>query len=49
MGLGTFLVRTLAERLGGSLHFSSSPETGTTATLVLPVHAGAKELARSLS
>jgi len=36
MGLGTFLVRTFAERLGGSLAFESSPGKGTTATLRLP-------------
>ena len=36
MGLGTFLVRTLAERLGGSLSFDSLPGNGTTATLRLP-------------
>jgi len=37
MGLGTFLVRTLAERLGGRLTIESAPETGTTAVLELPV------------
>ena len=36
MGLGTFLVRTFAERLGGSLSFESLPGKGTTATLTLP-------------
>lgn len=36
MGLGTFLVRVMAERLGGTLEFSSAPETGTVATLNLP-------------
>ena len=48
MGLGTFLVRTLAERLGGTLRFRSEPGAGTTATFELPVHADAKELARSV-
>jgi two-component system, sensor histidine kinase RegB len=36
MGLGIFLVRTLAERLGGTLTFESTPGAGTTATLELP-------------
>jgi len=39
MGLGTFLVRTLAERLGGSLSYDSSPGRGTTVTLRLPLNA----------
>ena len=40
MGLGIFLVRTLASRLGGSLTLESSPGMGTTAKLDLPmVHA----------
>jgi two-component system sensor histidine kinase RegB len=39
MGLGTFLVRTLAEQLGGGLTFESTPETGTRATFELPLHA----------
>lgn len=37
MGLGTFLVRTLAEQLGGRLMFESSPQTGTRATFELPL------------
>ena len=37
MGLGTFLVRTLAEQLGGRLTFESSPQTGTVATFELPL------------
>ncbi len=37
MGLGTFLVRTLAEQLGGRLLFESTPQTGTLATFELPV------------
>jgi two-component system sensor histidine kinase RegB len=41
MGLGTFLVRTLAERLGGTLRYESSPGSGTTAYLDLPVRVNA--------
>lgn len=37
MGLGTFLVRTFAERVGGSLTYNSAPGEGTTATLRLPM------------
>jgi two-component system sensor histidine kinase RegB len=37
MGFGIFLVRTLAERLGGSLHFESVPGSGTKANFELPV------------
>jgi len=37
MGLGTFLVRTFAERLGGGLSYESAPGRGTTATLTLPL------------
>lgn len=37
MGLGVFLVRTLAERLGGRLTFESAPGKGTVATLQLPL------------
>ncbi len=37
MGLGTFLVRTLAEQLGGRLTFESTPQTGTLATFELPL------------
>ena len=36
MGLGIFLVRTLADRLGGRLTFESGAGEGTTATLELP-------------
>jgi two-component system, sensor histidine kinase RegB len=39
MGLGTFLVRTFAESLGGRVVFHSLPGEGTTATLELPLHA----------
>lgn len=35
-GLGLYLVRLLAERLGGSLRIESEPGAGTTATLELP-------------
>ena len=38
MGLGTFLVRTFAERLGGNLAYRSAPGRGTVATLTLPMH-----------
>jgi len=37
MGLGIFLVRTLADRLGGALTFDSVPGRGTTAVFELPV------------
>jgi two-component system sensor histidine kinase RegB len=37
MGLGTFLVRTFAERLGGDLSFHSSADGGTTVTIKLPL------------
>lgn len=36
MGLGIFLVRTLAERIGGRLNLESKPGAGTTAVLELP-------------
>lgn len=36
MGLGTFLVRTLSEQLGGKLAFESSVDKGTTAIMELP-------------
>jgi two-component system sensor histidine kinase RegB len=36
MGLGTFLVRTFAERMGGELSYESRQGRGTTATLILP-------------
>ena len=39
MGLGTFLVRTLAERLGGDLSYQSVFGEGTVATLSLPAPA----------
>jgi two-component system sensor histidine kinase RegB len=37
MGLGTFLTRTFAERLGGALSYDSAPGRGTTVTLTLPM------------
>lgn len=37
MGLGTFLARTFAENLGGSLQFESECGQGTTVVLELPV------------
>lgn len=37
MGLGVFLVRTLAEQVGAQLTYHSSPATGTVATLRLPL------------
>jgi two-component system sensor histidine kinase RegB len=36
MGLGVFLARAFAERLGGSLDFESEPGRGTRVTLTLP-------------
>lgn len=38
MGLGTFLVRTLAEQLDGQLTFESMPHGGTRATFELPMN-----------
>jgi two-component system sensor histidine kinase RegB len=40
MGLGVFLARVVAERLGGQLAIQSAPGAGTTATLSLPVGGG---------
>jgi len=44
MGLGTFLVRTFAERLGGDLSFESAPGKGTTARLDLPLNASPDDM-----
>ena len=44
MGLGTFLVRTFAERLGGGLSFESSLGKGTTAKLDLPLDASRDDM-----
>lgn len=43
MGLGVFLVRVLAERMGGRLTINSTPEVGTTATMELPLALSAKK------
>jgi two-component system sensor histidine kinase RegB len=43
MGLGTFLVRTFAESMGGRMLFDSIPQVGTTATLELPMTSSEKE------
>jgi len=43
MGLGTFLVRSFADRLGGALVYESAPGRGTTATLTLPVEFAKQE------
>lgn len=40
MGLGVFLARALAERMGGSLELSSQVGLGTTVRVLLPQHAG---------
>ena len=42
MGLGTFLVRTFAEGIGGRVLFDSHPARGTTVTLELPLHVTGK-------
>ncbi len=43
MGLGVFLMQTLADRIDGSLAFTSRPGQGTTATLQLPVNLSPKQ------
>lgn len=50
MGLGIFLVRTLADRLGGRLTLESLPGEGTSAILDLPLaHAGVQAWAGTRS
>jgi two-component system sensor histidine kinase RegB len=53
MGLGVFLVRTLAGRLGGSLTYESLPGEGTSAHFEIPLtptrHDGNDQRERSLS
>jgi len=44
MGLGTFLVSTVAERLGGRVLFDSALGEGTTVTLHLPLHASSRNV-----
>jgi signal transduction histidine kinase len=44
MGLGTFLVRTFAERLGGDLSYESAPGKGTIAKLSLPQNASRDQM-----
>ena len=44
MGLGTFLVRTFAERLGGDLSYESAPGKGTIAKLSLPQNASRDQI-----
>jgi signal transduction histidine kinase len=38
LGLGLYLARNLSDRLGGTLDLTSSPDTGTTLTLTLPLN-----------
>jgi two-component system sensor histidine kinase RegB len=45
MGLGLFLARTFAEKLGGRLALASVPGAGTTATLELPQPSGGSRAA----
>jgi two-component system sensor histidine kinase RegB len=40
-GLGLFVVRLHAERLGGTLRLESAPGSGTTVSVEWPVHASA--------
>jgi two-component system, sensor histidine kinase RegB len=37
MGLGVFLARAVAERIGGELRLDSQPDRGTTATVLVPM------------
>ncbi|RMH35961.1 MAG: sensor histidine kinase [Deltaproteobacteria bacterium] len=43
MGLGLFLTRAVVERLGGALAIESSPGTGTTVAIELPVDAATND------
>jgi two-component system sensor histidine kinase RegB len=43
MGLGVFLARALAERLGGSLELSSQLKQGTKVRVLLPQHTRAAD------
>lgn len=45
MGLGVFLVRTVADRLGGRLRLESLPGAGTSAVLELPCDRNADQVA----
>ena len=49
MGLGIFLVRTLAERLGGEFDLESVEGEGTRASLILPIAGSADVAAAALS
>ena len=42
MGLGLFIARSVVEQLGGSLELDSRVGAGTTATVRLPLAAGAR-------
>lgn len=48
MGLGTFLVRTFAESLGGRVLFDSIPGEGTTVTLELPMRSSGQKAHASI-
>jgi two-component system, sensor histidine kinase RegB len=48
MGLGAFLVRTTAERLGGGLTYQSVPGKGTTARITLPLTSAPREVHAAL-
>ena len=44
MGLGTFLVRSFAERLGGRVHFDSVFGQGTTVTVEWPLQSHRRDV-----
>ena len=48
MGLGTFLVRSFAERLGGRVLFDSVLGQGTTVTLELPLQSQRRNVHASI-